>query len=37
MAVALAMYLRMDFRLLRDAPPIFGVPYAVYTKDLGTD
>jgi len=27
----------MDFRLLRDAPPIFGVPYAVYTKDLGTD
>jgi hypothetical protein len=37
MAVALAMYLRMDFRLLRDAPPIFGVPYAVCTKDLGTD
>jgi GNAT superfamily N-acetyltransferase len=37
MAGALAMYLRMDFRLLRDAPPIFGVPYAVCTKDLGTD
>jgi GNAT superfamily N-acetyltransferase len=37
MAVALAMYLRMDFTLLRGAPPIFGVPYAVYTKDLGAD
>jgi GNAT superfamily N-acetyltransferase len=37
MAVALAMYLHMDFTLLRGAPQIFGVPYAVYTKDLGAD
>ena len=34
MAVALPMYLRMGFRLARDAPPIYGVPYAVYLKQL---
>lgn len=32
MTVALPMYLRMGFAKLRDAPPIFGVDYAVYTK-----
>ena len=26
MQVALAMYLRLGFVLLRDAPPVFGVP-----------
>jgi GNAT superfamily N-acetyltransferase len=35
MAVALPMYLRMGFRLVQDAPPIYGVPYAVYLKHLG--
>ena len=34
MTVALPMYLRMGFSKLHDAPPIFGVPYAVYTKAL---
>jgi GNAT superfamily N-acetyltransferase len=34
MAVALPMYLRMGFAFACDAPPIFGVPYAVYTKAL---
>jgi GNAT superfamily N-acetyltransferase len=34
MSVALPMYLRMGFTKLRDAPPLFGVPYAVYTKAL---
>jgi predicted N-acetyltransferase YhbS len=34
MTVALPMYLRMGFRLARDAPPIHGVPYAVYLKQL---
>ncbi len=34
MTVALPMYLRMDFRKLRDAPPIHGVEYAVYLKQL---
>ena len=34
MTVALPMYLRMGFTKLRDAPPLFGVPYAVYTKAL---
>ena len=34
MTVALPMYLRMGFAKLRDAPPIFGVDYAVYTKSL---
>ena len=32
MKIALAMYERMGFKLLRDAPPIFGVPYCVYIK-----
>jgi GNAT superfamily N-acetyltransferase len=34
MTVALPMYLRMGFVKACDAPPIFGVPYAVYTKAL---
>jgi GNAT superfamily N-acetyltransferase len=34
MSVALPMYLKMGFVKACDAPPIFGVPYAVYTKML---
>jgi ribosomal protein S18 acetylase RimI-like enzyme len=34
MTVALPMYIRMGFRLLRDAPPIFGVPYSVYLREI---
>ena len=34
MTVALAMYERMGFRFERDAPAIFGVPYAVYVMSL---
>lgn len=34
MTVALPMYLRMGFERLRDAPPVFGVEYAIYTKAL---
>jgi len=34
MTVAQPMYLRMGFELIRNSPPIFGVPYAVYTKSL---
>jgi GNAT superfamily N-acetyltransferase len=34
MTVALPMYLRMGFARVADAPPIFGVEYAVYTKAL---
>jgi GNAT superfamily N-acetyltransferase len=34
MTIALPMYLRMGFAKAYDAPPIFGVPYAVYTKAL---
>jgi ribosomal protein S18 acetylase RimI-like enzyme len=34
MTVALPMYLKMGFSKAYDAPPIFGVPYAVYTKAL---
>jgi ribosomal protein S18 acetylase RimI-like enzyme len=34
MTVALPMYLRMGFQLARDAPPIYGVPYAVYLRQL---
>jgi GNAT superfamily N-acetyltransferase len=34
MTVALPMYLRMGFVKAYDAPPIFGVAYAVYTKLL---
>lgn len=34
MSVALPMYLRMGFSLVREAPPIFGVPYSVYLKSL---
>ena len=34
MSVALPMYLKMGFAKAHDAPPIFGVPYAVYTKAL---
>jgi ribosomal protein S18 acetylase RimI-like enzyme len=35
MEVALALYLRMGFKLLRHVPDRFGVPYAVYVKPLG--
>ena len=35
MSVALPMYLRLGFELTRDAPAIYGVPYAVYAKVLG--
>lgn len=35
MEVALAMYIRMGFRLHRKVPDRFGVPYAVYLLDLG--
>ena len=34
MTIALPMYLRMGFAKVQDAPPLFGVPYAVYTKAL---
>jgi GNAT superfamily N-acetyltransferase len=34
MQVALAMYLRRGFVLLRDSEPIFGVPYRIYLKRL---
>ena len=34
MSVALPMYLKMGFVKAHDAPPIFGVAYAVYTKVL---
>ena len=34
MDVALPMYLRMGFAKAYDAPPLFGVAYAVYTKAL---
>jgi ribosomal protein S18 acetylase RimI-like enzyme len=35
MEVALALYFRMGFKLLRRVPDRFGVPYAVYVKPLG--
>lgn len=34
MTVALPMYLRMGFEWHHEAPPICGVPYAVYLKQL---
>jgi ribosomal protein S18 acetylase RimI-like enzyme len=34
MTVAQPMYIRMGFELLRNSPPIFGVPYGIYTKSL---
>jgi ribosomal protein S18 acetylase RimI-like enzyme len=34
MEVALAMYLRMGFRLERKVPDRFGVPYGLYLMDL---
>ena len=34
MTVALPMYLRMGFKLIRAAPSIYGVPYAIYIKEL---
>ena len=34
MTVALPMYLRMGFEWHHEAPPIYGVPYAVYLKKL---
>lgn len=36
MEVALGMYLRMGFTLLRPVPDRHGVPYGVYTLDLKT-
>ncbi|HEX8224112.1 MAG TPA: GNAT family N-acetyltransferase [Allosphingosinicella sp.] len=35
MEAALALYLRMGFRLEKTVPDRFGVPYAVYLKALG--
>ena len=34
MSIALPMYMKMGFVKAYDAPPIFGVTYAVYTKAL---
>lgn len=34
MQVALSMYLRLGFVLLRQSSPIFGVPYRIYLKRL---
>lgn len=34
MKVALTMYQRMGFEFLEDVPPIFGVPYGIYLKQL---
>jgi len=34
MTTALAMYLRMGFVRIADAPPILGVAYSIYTKAL---
>src|SRR6478736_342910 len=34
MTVAQPMCIRMGFELLRNSPPIFGVPYGIYTKSL---
>lgn len=32
MSIALPMYERMGFRLLRELSPVLGVPYAIYLK-----
>jgi ribosomal protein S18 acetylase RimI-like enzyme len=37
MEVALALYVRMGFKLHQRVPDRFGVPYAVYIKPLGED
>ncbi|HEY0112604.1 MAG TPA: GNAT family N-acetyltransferase [Allosphingosinicella sp.] len=37
MEVALAMYLRMGFKLERRVPDRFGVPYGLYLKALAED
>ena len=34
MAVALPMYGRLGFKYQHEAPAIFGVPYAIYIKEL---
>lgn len=34
MHTALPMYLRMGFEFKGEAPPLFGVPYGVYVKQL---
>jgi len=34
MKVALPMYRRMGFEFQRDAPPVSGVPYGIYLKQL---
>ncbi len=36
MKAALTMYERLGFKFLKEAPPIFGVPYGVYVKQLPT-
>jgi GNAT superfamily N-acetyltransferase len=37
MKVALPMYERMGFKYWREAPPIFGVPYGIYVKELAAE
>lgn len=37
MRVALSMYRRMGFKRVADAPPVHGVEYGVYLKELATD
>ena len=34
LSIALPMYERMGFRLERELPAIFGVPYGLYVKNL---
>jgi GNAT superfamily N-acetyltransferase len=34
MSVALPMYLRMGFKFVREAPPIHGVEYGIYAKNI---
>ena len=35
MSVALPTYQSMGFEFVREAPSIHGVPYGIYTKQLG--
>ncbi len=37
MKVALPLYHRMGFEYHSEAPPIFGVPYGIYVKQLNND
>jgi hypothetical protein len=34
MTVAVSMYIRMGFELVREAPALYGVPHAIYVKRL---